>query len=368
LNQLGDDARGKLAPLLRVIEPPPVVASKDDSRVRLSISALRHYLECPLQGAARHALGMSEEDDDEETDADEEPITRSALDASIVLRETLWKSRGGDSNRANLAAIYDEVCRMRMLSGSAAVGPFAARHRSGDLQRLENAIGQLSAPEIPDLARWQRIAVGGVDEFTEVQRSIDPIILEVNFCRTDGRRVTSIELRGRVGPVSPKMDRSYKLVGRDTVKVADFLEGALGAIVLAAAGEKMPPKFIAMAIGGEHQKDGDDTRTIRLPTQTEARDYLKQLAVDLLSSANDHFLPIEAVEAIVRDRNKAGAATERAIDKVRGNDRLSCRSDYGPVRKDKARQFRAPLEEIEAGLIERRYGPLLAIFEGPQST
>jgi exodeoxyribonuclease V gamma subunit len=368
LDRLGDDARAKLIPLLRIIEPPPVVASQDDARVRLSISALRRYLECPLQGAARHALGMTEEDDDEDGDADEEPITRSALEASIVLRDALWHSRGnGPSDPASLAATYDDVCRIRLLDGSAPIGPFAATHRAGDIARLESAIGQLTAPGIPGLAHWQRIAVGGADEFTEVQRSIDPIILDVDFNRTDGRRVTSIELRGRVGPVSPKMDRSYKLIARDKVKVTDFLEGALGAIVLAAAGEMMLPTFTTMAIGGEHQKDGDDTRTIRLPTQTEARDYLKRLAIDLLSGANDHFLPIEAVEAIVRDRNKADAVLEWSIDKVRWKDRLSCRSDFGPVRKDKARQFRAPLDEIEAGLIDRRYGPLLPIFERPES-
>ena len=368
LERLGDDARAKLVPLLRIIEPPPVVASIDDARVRLSISALRHYLECPLQGAARHALGMSEEDDDHDEDADEEPITRSALDASIVLRDTLWRSRGNEpSDHASLASTYDEVCRIRVLAGSTPIGPFAAMHRPDDLERLERAIGQLSAPGIPDLAGWQHIAVGGADDFTEVQRSIDPIILDVDFNRTDGRRVTSIELRGRVGPVSPKLDRSYKLIARDKVKVADFLQGAFDAIVLAAAGEMMPSTFTAMAIGGEHQKDGEDTRTIRLPTQTEARDYLKRLAIDLLSAANDHFLPIEAVEAIVRDRNQADAVIERSIDKVRWKDRLSCKSDFGPVRKDRARAFRAPLQEIETGLLERRYGPLLTIFERPKS-
>jgi exodeoxyribonuclease V gamma subunit len=363
LSQLGDDARAQLTPLLRIIEPPPLVASKDDSRVRLSISALRHYLECPLQGAARHALGMSEEDDDEDIDADEEPITRSALDTSIVLRDTLWKSRGNNRHRADLAATYDGVCRMRMLSGSAAVGPFAAMHRSGDLQRLENAIDQLSARGIPDLARWQRIAIGGVDEFTEVQRSIDPIILDVDFNRTDGRRVTSIELRGRVGPVSPLMDRSYKLIGRDAVKVADFLEGALGAIVLAAAGEKMPSKFNAMAIGGVVKKKPNHTRTFRIPTLREARAYLARLATDLLGGRNDYFLPIEAVEAVLGNRFEGGAAIEREIHEVRSSERAFCKSDFGPVRKDKARQFRAPIEEIEAGLIERRYGAMIAIFE-----
>ena len=68
IDQLGDVARARIAPHLRIITPPPIVAIHDDSRVRLSIAALRHYLECPLQGAARHALGMSEDDEDDEVD------------------------------------------------------------------------------------------------------------------------------------------------------------------------------------------------------------------------------------------------------------------------------------------------------------
>ncbi len=368
LRQLGDEARGKLIPLLRIIEPPPIVTRNDDARVRLSFSALRHYLECPLQGAARYALGMSEEDDFDEEDADEEPITRSPLDASMTLRDTLWLARGGDRPaHADLAETYDEVTRIRMLSGSAPVGPFAATHRAGDLARLERAIGQLSAPGIPDLAQWQRLAVGGADEFTEVSRSIDPIILEVDFSRPDGRRVTSIELYGRVGPVSPRMDRSFKLIARDSIKVSDFLEGAFGAIVLAAAGEPMPSTFTALVIGGDGPKQTDHLRSLRLPTRTDARAYLTQLATDLLNDTNDYFLPIEAVAAVVRDRSKPAAIIAQAINHVRVNDRLSCRSDFGPVRKEKARQSRAPLDEIEGGLIDRRYGPLLAIFKSPES-
>ncbi len=369
LNQLGDAARATLKPLLRIVEPPAIVIGREDARVRLSLSALRHYLECPLQGAARHALGMNEEDTDDEEDGDEEPIARSRLDETMMLRDTLRQAQGKGHDRHDrddheaLAALYDEVCRMRMLSGSMPVGPFAATHRSGDINRLERAIDQLTGPGIPELNRWQRIAVGGADEFTEVHRSLDPIILRVDFNRADGRRVTSIELRGSTGPVSPRMDRSMKLIARDDVRIGDYLEGALGAIVLAAAGEKMPPKFTAMVVGGDIKKARDNIRTIRLPSQADARAYLARLAIDLLSGGNDYFLPFEAVAAMLRNGIDADAVIERAIFKVRTSDRAPCRSDYGPVRKEKARGFRAPLDEIKDGLIARRFGPLMAIFE-----
>jgi exodeoxyribonuclease V gamma subunit len=365
LEQLSEAARDQLEPRLRIIEAPVVIVGSEDSRVRLTISALRHYLECPLQGAARYALGMRDEDDDDEGDAGEEPIARSFLDAAMTLRDTFWLTHG---IREDICDRYDEASRLRVLSGSAPVGPFAAQNRLSDLTRLERAIAQIAGPGIPQLDRWLRIAVGGVEEFTDIDRAIDPLILEVDFTRADGRRVTSIELRGRVGPVSPLIDRSLKLIGRDEIKVADFLEGGLNAIVLAAAGETRSPEFIAMVIGGENKKAVNNTRIIQLPTRTEARAYLAQLASDLLGGDNDVFLPIEAVAAVLLDGVEADAIIERNIQSVRNKDRPSCRSDYGPVRKDRAREFRAPLSEIRHGLIARRYGPLRAIFDQPETT
>jgi exodeoxyribonuclease V gamma subunit len=357
MDQLGAVARSQIAPRLRIITPPPIVAILDESRVRLSLAALRHYLECPLQGAARHALGMSEDDDDDDADADEEPISRSRLDEAILLRDALWRAHG---KRQNLADCYDEICRTRMLAGSSPIGPFAAADRTGDLSHLENAIAQAKDLGIPNLDRWQRVALGGTDEFAEVETSLDPIVLEVDFVRADGRRVTAIELRGRIGPVSPRMDRSFKLVARKDVKVADFLDGGFGAIALAAAGAKMPAEFMATVLGGEIKKKPNHTRTILMPSRAEARVYLTQLATDLLRAGNDYFLPIEAVEAVLRRRDGRDSAIVKAIRSVSGRQPPACKSDYGPVRY--ARSFRAPIDEIKSGLIERRFGPLMAIL------
>lgn len=357
IERLGDATRAKITPLLRIVTPPPMVAINDVSRVRLSIAALRHYLECPLQGAARHALAMRDDDDGDDMEADEEPIARSRLHEAILLRDTLWQARG---RPAALQDCYDDVCRTRVLAGLLPVGPFAVADRTADLDHLKNVIGQARNLGVANLDRWERIAIGGVEEFTEVERSLDPIILGVDFVRADGRRVSSIELRGRIGPVSPKMDHSFKLIARDAVMVADFLEGGLSAIVLAAAGAKMPSEFIAMVLGGDGKKRTHNTRTIPIPTRAAARAYLTQLAIDLLSAGNDYFLPIEAVAAVLPHRHENRMAISSAIRAVSEKKPPACKSDYGPVRY--AREFRAPIDEIKDALIERRFGPLMAIF------
>jgi len=360
VERLGESARDALLPRLRIVAPPAVISRNEDSRVRLSISALRHYLECPLQGAARYALGMREDEDGDDEYEDEEPIERSALATAILLRDTLWRATG---KSADLSDRYDEIYHARILDGSLPVGPFAAALRVTDLTQLDHAITQANGLKIKHLDRWQRIAIGGVEEFSEVDQALDPIVLDVDFFRADGRRVTSIEVRGLVGPVAPRLDRSFKLVARDYVKAADFLKAALEAIVLAAAGSKMPAEFVSVVLGAEEKKHVTFERTIAVPTQDEARTWLTWLATDLLSSGNDYFLPIEAVDAV---RRNSYPSIDRAICSVRDKEPPACRSDFGPVRKERARKFRIPINEIAHRLIERRFGPLIAIFDHEQ--
>jgi exodeoxyribonuclease V gamma subunit len=364
LEQFSETARDRLKRRLRIVTPPMVIASPEDSRVKLSISALRQYLECPLQGAARHALGMREEDDGDDEETGDEPLALSRLETAILLRDALWRSRG---IRGEIEHRYDEAYRLRVLKGFAPVGPFAAAQRIDHLARLETGIGQAAAMGIANLERWQRIAVGGAEEFTDVDRALDPITLEVDIVRADGRRVTAIELRGMVGPVAPQLDKSIKLIAREA-RTADFLDGLFAAIVLAAAGEKMPAEFIALVVGGK--KDAMTaarfTRRIHLPTRAEARTYLTQIAVDLLSGANDYFLPFEAVENLLRIEALSDASIEDAVCAIRdtGPPPPYCKSDFGPVRN--AREYRVPFEEIKQGLIPRRYGPLTEIFAREQ--
>ena len=286
-------------------------------------------------------------------------VARSALDTAILLRDTLWRASG---KSAGLRDRYDEIYRARILDGSLPVGPFAAALRATDLTQLDHAITQADGLKIKHLDRWQRIAIGGVEEFSDVDQALDPIVLDVDFLRADGRRVTSIELRGLVGPVSPRLDRSFKLVARDYVKTADFLKAALEAIVLAAAGSKMPAEFVSVVLGAEEKKKVSFERTIAVPTQDAARTWLTWLATDLLSGGNDYFLPIEAVDAVRRNKF---SNIDLAIRSVRDSE-PACRSDFGPVRKERARNFRIPINEIEQGLIVHRFGPLIAIFDHEQ--
>lgn len=361
LARLNAGVREKLMPRLRLAGRAASGAGapgEDAGRMQLSIAALRRYLECPLQGAARYALGMREEDDGGDPESGDEPLEQSPLETAIMLRDVLARARG---RREEIAARYDEAYRHRMLMSAAPVGPFAERLRRKHLALLETGLAQVAAAGVANLAQWQRIAIGGAEEFATIDRTLDPIVLEVCFERPDGREITAIELRGVIGPIAPALDRSIKLITRAEARTADFLEAALGAIVLAAAGVKMPPEFVAMAIGGKSDAGSPAkySRVLSPPEPAAARAYLAQLAADLCG-INDYFLPLEAVERIVTRRDRSEESIEEAVGRIRENSDAHCRSDFGPVRH--ARDFRTPVKEIVSGLIARRYGPLMQIF------
>jgi hypothetical protein len=124
----------------------------------------------------------------------------------------------------------------------------------------------------------------------------------------------------------------------------------------------MPAAFLVVVAGGDKDAGAPAryARRMRPPKPAEARDYLKQIAVDLLSDRNDYFLPIEAIEELAKLDDRTDAAIDEAVRAIRDKQNKSCKSDFGPVRN--ARAFRVPLEEIKQNLIARRYGPLMGIF------
>ena len=95
-----------------------------------------------------------------------------------------------------------------------------------------------------------------------------------------------------------------------------------------------------------------------MPEPGAAREYLAQLVGELITRAHDYFLPIEAVEK-ARRALRSGNDTLDRIDGVREG-LGSCASDYGPVRN--ARDYEPPDEHDVAAIIDRRFGPVEAIF------
>ncbi len=364
LDEFRPELRDQLSAILRIAEPP---ARRGDDASRapelvLPIAALRRFLECPLQGAARYALGMTDENDDAD-DSQDEPLEQDFLERTMLLREVLWLGR---ADRPEMERCYDALVRAARLSGRAPCGPFADAARASALAKLGRAADQAAAAGVKGLAGWRQVGIGGAEEFAHVDRTLPAITLRVRVKKPESAAWPRVKLQGRVGPVSPGLDTSIRCVAGKRAKAKDFLEGFVGAIALAAAGEEMPSRFTALAVGGAKdgggagQDGGEPARSFRPPSADEARDYLGRLAEDLLSGDNDYFLPVEAVEKALAQASEGDDALAEALEQVRGNERERCGSDYGPIRN--ARRFPAPDPARVRALIERRFGPILGIF------
>ncbi len=364
LGQLSPPVQARIGRELRIMDlPDRSGAARAASAIALPLAALRRFLECPVQGAARYALGMREDQDDASEDHQDEPVAQSILDRTVMLREAFWKSRG---DRDSAAHDYRDRFRIAQAQGRAPAGLFAEEANSADSAVLGEWLDQAREAGARDLADWQEIRIGRGDEFASADRLLDEILLEVAIPRAEGPHARTVKIHGALGFVSPAMDASIRCVLRDEPKAKDFLPLFFSALALAASGATDAKEFAAIVAGGAGGRGKRRIKRFRLPPPKAAREYLAALAADLLSDENYYFLPIEAVEKVWRawkgaKKRTAGAGLVDLIDGVRESEQSRCSSDYGPIRD--ARRFDPPGESELKSIIERRFGPIGSIFE-----
>ncbi|MGA7869576.1 MAG: exodeoxyribonuclease V subunit gamma [Candidatus Binatus sp.] len=363
LDHLGDKLRERLRKDLQFAEfekssavgrPAPL------EEIALPIAALRKYLECPLQGAARYSLGMLDDEDAPEETADE-PIEQSQLDRAVMLRNVFW--RAGESPDA-LREEYAREVRIAQARGHAPAGQFAQAAETADTAELGRWIAQASQAGVSDFDGWKDIRIGRADEFADTGQILAPIALNANVRRHDGTVVARrLSLYGTIRGVSPDAGAAINCVLHKNVKPKDFLVPFLNAIVLAAAGVKLPEKFRAIVVGTESTHPNEWIREFRPMDRDSALTFLGIVVSDLLSTGNDYFLPIEAVEQVVKELHKPAAPHDliETVDLVRFNDFSRNSSKYGPVRN--AADSDPPSEEKIEEIVKRRFNPIIAIFK-----
>ena len=360
--QLQKDAQEPMRAALRILELPSLPGARIGAAAEISlpISALRKFLECPLQGAAQYALGIFEDEAEDLQQWQDEPIAQSLVDRTMLLREVFWKARG---DRELLAHEYSKAFRISQLAGEAPAGPFAEAATRVDLESMKLWIDEARDAGCGSLNRWHEVRMGRGDEFARADRIVAelsiPLRLEVRGGEAQNRVV---KIHGSLGFISPAGNASLRLVLRDAAKPKDFLGPFLSAIVLAAAGELAESSFHAIVVGAKKSQSFSDLRNFRYPTTAQARHYLSDLLSDLLLGKNHYFLPIEAVDKVEKEiRRGGGDDLQDLVYEVRDNEYSRCSSDYGPIRD--ARRFDPPSSEALQRLMERRFGLIRAIFD-----
>ena len=341
-------------------ESTPAATNTAPTEIALPIAAIRRYLECPLQGAARYSLGMLEDEDAQE-DAEDEPIEQSRLNRAVMLRKVFWRAG------RKLDVIDEEYARevrIAQAHGHASAGQFAEAAKVADDSALRQWIAQASAAGVSDFDEWNDIRIGRADEFADGGEILDPISLDADVRRHDGTTVTQrVSLYGTIRGVSPAAGAEINCVLRKSLKSKDFLPTFINAIALAAAGVPLPKKFRAIVLRSDPDKNANWIREFETMDRESALAYLTAVVTDLLSTGNYYFLPIEAVEKVVKelDNGKNAHDLVDTVEQVLLVDAAACSSDYGPVRNP--RDFDPPDEETIAQIVARRFYPIRGIFE-----
>ncbi len=363
--QLQKGAHDLMRPALRLLEMPRARATEigTASEISLPISALRKFLECPLQGAAQYALGISEDGADELAQWEDEPIAQSILERTNLLREVFWKTRG---NRELLAIEYAKSFRISRLSGEAPAGPFEQAAQQNDLREMGQWIELAERAGCLNLERWQEIRMGRGDELAKSDRIVSELSIPVRNVFGGDEQIRVVKIHGSLGFFSPVGDAALRLVLRKESKAKDFLGPFVSAILLAAAGELDERQFSAIVAGAGKGKSWIKIQGLHCPTSEQARAYLSDLLTDLLFDKNHYFLPIEAVEKVQREIDEEGTEDlEDIVNVVRDNEFSNCSSDYGPIRD--ARRFEPPTADHLKLILDRRFRLIRSIFSKEKS-
>ena len=240
LESLAPQVRSGLAPALRIIEMPSSStgaesAAADPDEIPLSLGALRRYLECPLQGAARYALGMIDDEDEDDQDLENEPLTQSKLDLVVLLRDAFWAGRGDESRRAGE---FRAGLAAASAPGQGAGGTVCRRRQKGVLTQARSMHRASPGPE--DCRSRRMGTYSNRWRAGNRRRRRDPAADFAGRARCGVARATRCCASACAEPsrVSPRRDASIRCIARDSgAKPGDFLEGFLGAI---AAGRRRP--------------------------------------------------------------------------------------------------------------------------------
>jgi exodeoxyribonuclease V gamma subunit len=334
-----------LAERLGLWRRPTGAARFPDGRVALSFAALRGFLECPLQGAARFVLGMAAltDDDEDPTALRDEAFATPHAETVLFLREVLLEALA----RGQLVReVYERRALHRELRGEHPTGVFGEAERRAHLRTLADwqaLVGPLAAP--PRTLRF-----GRADEHAAVDVLHAPLTLAVPV----GERTLTVELYGKSEPLVDSGAASLSLVKRKignaepTRRAKEALRGFLDHVVLSAAQLSAGAHRGVVAIADPLRPQRHEARFAPIAA-TEARAYLATVVGDLLNGSHAYLLPCEAVFELARTPD----SVERVVDGLRESGR-GFSSLYGPV--PHAERFPPPPEAEARAAIERRFG------------
>jgi exodeoxyribonuclease V gamma subunit len=368
--------------------PRPATNGEGAARlpITLTLSALRRFLECPMQGWASALLGLAEVEEDL-ADREEEDFEISRLVEARLLNDLYFEAA---ATGVDPETLYRERSSRLRLAGqfpAGALGKAIERRHLGIitgwislLGGLHGTKGACEAAANPFPLRRVRLGRSGRHNLAET--ASDPLLLEAPFCGPENTGLLGpVRLSGLTEGFSEDLPASVILLarkpprGKDTATLAGafryILRGVVSQAAQAALGASGSGDRQILLMYADGANAGGLKVTLRPLASERARAWLTEVAADLLMLPHAYLLPCEAVMQEYCSRSPDLANPLREIDgeklcalvkEMANNERSRFSSLWGPV--PSPRLYAPPPAQEAVRIVRRRFEPLFGDITG----
>jgi exodeoxyribonuclease V gamma subunit len=325
-------------------------------RLDISLSDIRRFLECPLQGWARVMRRLREDEDEDESQRLDEHFVTGRLRETGLLRAVFLdavQSNCEGSSPDAFKPYYDKRAKLLAHQGLMPVGLFGEVEERRHLDWLAGWHRFASEKGLLRFGPFKVYRFGRAAESERVDRVSPAIPFHVPL--PDEAEPRRVGLYGRTEIGSAALPGSLIPVGRTAAGEKDFLRGFLDAVVLSLEpGHHDPVEYHAHVIPlpamGKRTKE--TVRTFRKIDESTARRFLTTVLADLLGGPHAYLLPCEAVFDYLDPKKQRSIAG--TVEVMKESEQAPCSSRYGPV--PDFERYDAPDEDEARAMIERRFG------------
>jgi exodeoxyribonuclease V gamma subunit len=336
--------------------PPESPPASQEETIRVPLSAIRKFLECPLQGSASFLLRMSEEEDEDVLSREDEAFGTEPLHRATLLREVFLRAVATEKTAPTpqtLTSGYEKSVLRYELKGLTPTGLFQKTERENHLEvlvRWAEQFRDLTGDTQPKLGT---LRVGPSWEHAKADEVLDPIVLTIKTPHP-----TRVEISGTTQPLLDEPRGFLRLLTRRCLNPKphkEFLRVFLDQVLLAAANRGVHSAHSAFIINAHPQAKAVLRECVfRAIKPKEARSYLTTLVETMLSRVHDYLLPCDAVFELEvsgegeLDKTKLASVLEKTSAKIE-----STASRWGPVAHPE--DYQPPDPDQAAEMIRKRF-------------
>lgn len=351
LQHVAPEHQAELQRALRLVPLPREVASAHAAARELSVrvTQLYDYLACPLQGAAKFALGIEPDDEDDPAVLRAEPLTSARRLRGAAMREVF--ARVAPLPGASFEGVLAEVTARRRARGEAPSGLFGAAEFHAEGRLLDawlRALWQFGAA--------RPLSLGSPSPGAGPARILSPLVLQtsrgpVKLVGPVGLMIDGPEGELRLRSREPRRSVAVRYPTRvsqpgprDALRAA--VEHAIATLVL---GEAVGHEVLILS-SDEHGRAASKAVGLTALSVDRAQAFLTAAVEAMLAKPLDVLFPIEAALQVYR-----GTPVEDAVEDVReqlqSGELGNLSSRFGPVRDPAL--HRAPSGREAEALMDR---------------